>query len=284
MVDILPPNATKATDSKKLSDFICIVKCVQVQNAKDNVSNDLTSVDPLHLFLRVPSFHLFPVQRPSQNTGTCVARILREKEKVNVVELMPSNSVCVFQKDALYNADILPALLEQGLRFGIDMVGLRMVHQLDHETKKEKKMIALAVRGYDVVSHLDEVLGPHDPCLAKYTDPNSIRARFGSSIEQNVLCAPQTRLYAKREVAKWFGGRIDVANSFPFSDVTTTACGKIPQLRPCHLLLPNVPSRAVLSLPPDMDTLLLGQVFQTIGRLGKLDLDLAITLNIFQYI
>jgi hypothetical protein len=61
-----------------------------------------------------------------------------------------------------------------------------------------------------------DAVGPADVVLAKQTDPQSLRARWGIDREQNILHVARWVDSGKRDLAFWFGGRVLPGHGTPF--------------------------------------------------------------------
>ena len=78
-----------------------------------------------------------------------------------------------------------------------------------YDPSAHRHVLVLALRGPFAVSTWNDALGPVDPTLARRTDPQSLRAKYGRSATDSLVACPHTKFGARREVRWWFGGRVD---------------------------------------------------------------------------
>eukprot|EP01022_Parablepharisma_sp_SALTPOND_P004471 TRINITY_DN120359_c1_g1_i1.p1 TRINITY_DN120359_c1_g1~~TRINITY_DN120359_c1_g1_i1.p1 ORF type:complete len:1307 (+),score=201.86 TRINITY_DN120359_c1_g1_i1:602-4522(+) len=142
---------------------------------------------------------------------------------------LPSNeneyeNVCLLFKDITVNKSLensigwtFRRIFEKGLtvtgvRIGyIAFTDLGSFREKVVEEKADQRhaYLAIAVRGWDAFTKVCVISGPSDPQLAKTTDPNSLRAIFGNTREEN--CALPLMGVSKnaKDFAFWFSGRVN---------------------------------------------------------------------------
>ena len=74
-------------------------------------------------------------------------------------------------------------------------------------------VLALAFAGHYTQQHVQSLLGPSDPLLAKHTDPQSLHALFGTRRHQVLFCGSHTKGTAFQDVARFFGPHIQTPAS-----------------------------------------------------------------------
>jgi len=144
---------------------------------------------------------------------------------------VPNNietTVAVIHQNWLGNVKFIFSVLDLVASFGLDLAGMRLVHETDcgpcEDVKQTDLALALAIRGPHAINRWVEAVGPGDHELAKVTDPNSLSAVYGNSENEMMWFARNTHkaLYA---LAKYFGGRACVKTKaiFGINDAATKA-------------------------------------------------------------
>ena len=204
---------------------------------------------------------------------------------------------------------IVFTLLDRSLAGGLDLAGLRLLYtsppsfclqqqsvaEVTKPVVADKAVMALAFRGPNANSVLGDITGPTDPTLAKITDPKSISAIYGSSSLPLPISGAHGRLWAERELAKWFGGRAclktgtilgvsdsatkslrrkrqkvrfsesESEDSLPWSSSEMTFPPLVSN-RPALVIPPY--GRIIFVLSPHICPALYGNVLRTVGRCG----------------
>jgi len=137
-------------------------------------------------------------------------------------------TVAVIHQSWLGNVKFIFSVLDLVASSGLDLAGMRLVHEANCEPYEDVKQmdlaLALAIRGPHAINRWVEVVGPGDHELAKVTDPYSLSALYGNHESEMMWFARNTHkaLYA---LAKWFGGRACVKTKavFGINDAATKA-------------------------------------------------------------
>lgn len=252
---LLSPEARATVDDNaKLIDVMQLVEKLS-PIVQGNAGSNSNICSPLHLFARLPAFHTYTCSSSAQEKDT---DILAEKPfkvpflDVPVTESSIETTVCVLNQETISNTALVSTLLNKIALVGLDLVGLKLVYVDVIPT------LVLAIRGHEAISRWNDVMGPRDPSLAKYTDPDSLRAQFESSVAQT----PHTATKATEELMYWFGGRI-----LPESMTNRTA-RYVPRPRPCFNVAPFPRSMSAFLVNPTVPTSKYGLLIEQLEQWG----------------
>ena len=175
--------------------------------------------NPLHLFSRQSHFSSL-ANRPilKQKTAKCT------KTTADNDTPFCETSVVQIKNHAFECEKTLAAIFEAAEGGGLSIVGLKALWLTQEELNGFSKSMSslrtlevddssftfvMAVRGVSVGVRWSQITGPNDPMLARRTDPESLRARYGKGCKMNLTRdIPNLLSNASRELGFFFGGRV----------------------------------------------------------------------------